>query len=84
MLQFLLLGFFGVTMAQNLAFVGLTYSSPIVAIGMTCLIPSISFILAVLCRLVYVLLFNLNLRMKIICNALVSNHTLLEQELYGK
>ncbi|KAJ0489555.1 putative EamA domain-containing protein [Helianthus annuus] len=50
MLPFLLLGFFGVTMAQNLAFVGLTYSSPIVAIGMTCLIPSISFILAVLCR----------------------------------
>ncbi|KAI3816816.1 hypothetical protein L1987_16521 [Smallanthus sonchifolius] len=47
---FLLLGFFGVTMTQNLAFVGLTYSSPIVAIGMGCLIPSISFILAVLCR----------------------------------
>ncbi|XP_076918362.1 WAT1-related protein At1g70260-like [Bidens hawaiensis] len=48
--SFLLLGFVGVTMAQNLAFVGLTYSSPIVAIGMTCLIPSISFILALLCR----------------------------------
>ncbi|KAI3817563.1 hypothetical protein L1987_11358 [Smallanthus sonchifolius] len=48
--RFLLLGFIGVTMAQNLAFVGLSYSSPIVAIGMGCLIPSISFILAVLCR----------------------------------
>nr|XP_043612648.1 WAT1-related protein At1g70260 [Erigeron canadensis] len=48
--EFLLLGFIGVTMAQNLAFVGLSYSSPIVAIGMGCLIPSISFILAVLCR----------------------------------
>ncbi|KAK9049200.1 hypothetical protein SSX86_020969 [Deinandra increscens subsp. villosa] len=48
--RFLLLGFMGVTMAQNLAFVGLTYSSPIVAIGMACLIPSISFILALLCR----------------------------------
>ncbi|KAM0014763.1 hypothetical protein Hdeb2414_s0033g00718071 [Helianthus debilis subsp. tardiflorus] len=39
-----------VTMAQNLAFVGLSYSSPIVAIGMGCLIPSISFVLAVICR----------------------------------
>ncbi|XP_071688636.1 WAT1-related protein At1g70260-like [Rutidosis leptorrhynchoides] len=48
--RFLLLGFIGVTMAQNLAFVGLSYSSPIVAIGMGCLIPSISFILAVICR----------------------------------
>ncbi|KAL8218931.1 hypothetical protein R6Q57_022304 [Mikania cordata] len=37
-------------MAQNLAFVGLSYSSPIVAIGMGCLTPSISFILAVICR----------------------------------
>lgn len=48
--QFLLLGFVGVTMAQNLAFVGLSYSSPIVACGMGNLIPSISFILAALCR----------------------------------
>ncbi|XP_076898017.1 WAT1-related protein At1g70260-like [Bidens hawaiensis] len=48
--RFLLLGFVGVTMAQNLAFVGLSYSSPIVAIGMGCLIPSISFILSVICR----------------------------------
>ncbi|PWA48086.1 eamA domain, WAT1-related protein [Artemisia annua] len=48
--RFLLLGFVGVTLAQNLAFVGLSYSSPIVAIGMGCLIPSISFILAVICR----------------------------------
>ncbi|KAF5793535.1 putative EamA domain-containing protein [Helianthus annuus] len=47
---FFLLGFVGVTMAQNLAFVGLSYSSPIVAIGMGCLIPSISFVLAVICR----------------------------------
>lgn len=39
-----------VTVAQNLAFVGLSYSSPIVAIGMGCLIPSISFIIAVVCR----------------------------------
>ncbi|KAK1415715.1 hypothetical protein QVD17_31500 [Tagetes erecta] len=47
---FFLLGFVGVTMAQNLAFVGLSYSSPIVAIGMGCMIPSISFILALICR----------------------------------
>ncbi|KAJ0895824.1 putative EamA domain-containing protein [Helianthus annuus] len=50
MSRFLLLGLVGVTMAQNLAFVGLSYSSPIVAIGMGCLIPSISFLLAVICR----------------------------------
>ncbi|KAL9995370.1 hypothetical protein Hdeb2414_s0812g00949791 [Helianthus debilis subsp. tardiflorus] len=50
MSRFLLLGLVGVTMAQNLAFVGLSYSSPIVAIGMGCLIPSISFVLAVICR----------------------------------
>ncbi|KAJ9554336.1 hypothetical protein OSB04_018381, partial [Centaurea solstitialis] len=48
--RFFLLGFVGVTMAQNLAYVGLSYSSPIVACGMGNLIPSISFILAALCR----------------------------------
>ncbi|XP_076884789.1 WAT1-related protein At1g70260-like [Bidens hawaiensis] len=48
--RFFLLGFVGVTMAQNLAFVGLSYSSPIAAIGMGCTIPSFSFILAVFCR----------------------------------
>ncbi|XP_076900529.1 WAT1-related protein At1g70260-like [Bidens hawaiensis] len=65
--RFLLLGFVGfvfllVTMAQNLAFVGLSYSSPIVAIGMGCLIPSISFILSVICRS-FVYLFSFILRM---------------------
>ncbi|KAK2994500.1 hypothetical protein RJ640_029459 [Escallonia rubra] len=38
------------SIAQNLAFVGLSYSSPIVACGMGNLLPSFSFILAILLR----------------------------------
>ncbi|CAI9300226.1 unnamed protein product [Lactuca saligna] len=64
--QFLLLGFVGVTMAQNLAFVGLSYSSPIVACGMGNLIPSISFILAALCRRINVDLKSSSTRAKLI------------------
>ncbi|KAI3670662.1 hypothetical protein L1987_87746 [Smallanthus sonchifolius] len=68
--RFLLLGFIGVTMAQNLAFVGLSYSSPIVAIGMGCLIPSISFILAVLCRKTSVDLRSSSSRIKLMAASL--------------
>ncbi|KAK3015571.1 hypothetical protein RJ639_007744 [Escallonia herrerae] len=39
-----------IAIAQNLAFVGLSYSSPIVACGMGNLLPSFSFILAILLR----------------------------------
>ncbi|KAL8052586.1 hypothetical protein ABFX02_05G014600 [Erythranthe guttata] len=51
-LRVFLLGFVGITMAQNLAFVGLSYSSPIVACGMANQIPAISFILGIILRTV--------------------------------
>ncbi|XP_057810957.1 WAT1-related protein At1g70260-like [Salvia miltiorrhiza] len=45
-----LLGFIGITIAQNLAYVGLSYSSPIVACGMANQIPAFSFILGIILR----------------------------------
>ncbi|KAL9166203.1 hypothetical protein ABFS82_05G014400 [Erythranthe guttata] len=49
-LRVCLLGFVGITIAQNLAFVGLSYSSPIVACGMANQIPAMSFILGIILR----------------------------------
>ncbi|XP_042022779.1 WAT1-related protein At1g70260-like [Salvia splendens] len=50
MVRVFLLGFIGITIAQNLAFVGLSYSSPIVACGMANQIPAFSFILGIILR----------------------------------
>ncbi|XP_051145479.1 WAT1-related protein At1g70260-like [Andrographis paniculata] len=49
-IRLFVLGFIGVTIAQNLAFVGLSYSSPIVACGMANQMPAFSFLLGLLLR----------------------------------
>lgn len=49
-LRFFFLGLTGITIPQNLAFTGLNYSSPIVVCAMGMLIPSFSFILALILK----------------------------------
>uniref|UniRef100_A0A7N0V8Q3 WAT1-related protein n=1 Tax=Kalanchoe fedtschenkoi TaxID=63787 RepID=A0A7N0V8Q3_KALFE len=51
LLRFFLLGLTGIAIPQNLAFTGLRYSSPFVVCAMGLLIPSFSFILALLLRI---------------------------------
>lgn len=46
-----------ITVSQNLAFLGLSYSSPILVCAMGLMLPTFSFLLSIILRLIYLMLF---------------------------